>query len=239
MIQRSSAVNPFILPLAAALFAPLMSSCAYAQGGEPRLYLSEVLEPTVKKKAAYYREPVGRDGELFIGKTFSMEGKLKAEGTYLDEQLQVPHGRFTFFHANGKVESRGQYVQGNKSGVWERYDVWGQALAEKVYNPEPLANIVYTRAQTMPAYPGGDDKALVRYVKEAVMTATDKRVRGTYTSSFIVEKDGSLSDVKVVEGQDEKVGQQVATAIKNTAPWKPGEDKGQPVRVQMRVPVQF
>ncbi len=91
----------------------------------------------------------------------------------------------------------------------------------------------------MPQFNGGDDKALVRYVKSKVESASDKRVRGTYTSSFIVEKDGSLTEVKVVEGQDEKIGQQVVDAIKSTMPWSPGAEKGQPVRVQMRVPVQF
>jgi antitoxin component YwqK of YwqJK toxin-antitoxin module len=46
-------------------------------------------------------------------------------------------GPFVFYHANGKVESKGFVRNGNKSGLWERFDVWGGALAEKVYDPEP------------------------------------------------------------------------------------------------------
>ncbi|MBL8010725.1 MAG: energy transducer TonB [Flavobacteriales bacterium] len=228
-----------ILLLAATLTtAPALG--AYAQGGdESRQYLSAAMEPIVQKKAAYYRTTAGMDGELYIGKTFTIEGKLKAEGTYRDADMTLPHGEFTFYHPNGRVESKGEYINGNKSGIWLRYDAWGEPLAEKIYNPEPLANIIYTRAQTMPQFNGGDDKALVRYVKSKVESASDKRVRGTYTSSFIVEKDGSLTEVKVVEGQDEKIGQQVVDAIKSTMPWSPGAEKGQPVRVQMRVPVQF
>lgn len=227
--------------LFAALFAPLTSNCAFGQqpGDPERQYLSDVLEPAAKKKASFYREVSGRDGELYIGKTYTMDGKLKAEGTYLDASLGRPHGYFTYYHPNGRVESRGEYIKGNKAGIWERFDAWGQPMAEKVYNPEPLANIVYTRAETMPRFKDGDEKALVRYVRSKVESAGSKRVKGTYTSSFIVEKDGSLSDVKVVEGQDEQIGQQVVDAIKSTDPWAPGADKGQPVRVQMRVPVQF
>lgn len=227
--------------LFAALMAPLTSNCAFGQqDGDPeRQYLSEVLEPSIKKKAVFYRELSGRDGELFIGKTYTMDGKLKAEGTYADEALNLPHGFFTFYHPNGRVESRGEYIKGNKAGIWERFDAWGQALAEKVYNPEPLENIVYTRAETMPEFKDGDERAFVRYVKTKVSDSAQARLKGTYTSTFIVEKDGRLSEVKVVDGDDEHIGQHVVEAIKSTEPWKPGVDKGQPVRVQMRVPVQF
>ena len=57
---------------------------------------------------------------------------------------------------------------GHKSGVWLRFDQWGRPLAEKVYDPEPLMNIVYTRAETMPAYPGGE-KELVKVLREQTM----------------------------------------------------------------------
>ncbi|WKZ66307.1 MAG: energy transducer TonB [Flavobacteriales bacterium] len=222
------------------LSAPLASLSAQGPGGdEQRQYLSEVLVPTAKKKAAYYREAAGREGDLFIGKTFTVDGKLKAEGTYRDAAMNQPHGSFVFYHPNGRVESRGEYINGNKAGVWERFDAWGQPLAEKIYNPEPLANIVYTRAQTMPQFRDGDQRALVRYVRTKVESQANRKVKGSYTTTFIVEKDGSLSDVKVIEGQDDRIGEQVAGAIKSTEPWTPGADKGQPVRVQMRVPVQF
>jgi periplasmic protein TonB len=64
-------------------------------------------------------------------------------------------------------------------------------------------------------------------------------VKGSVMASFVVEKNGELSDVKVIEGQDKAVDEQVVDVIKSTSPWTPGVDKGVPVRVQMRVPVQF
>ncbi|MBL7939419.1 MAG: TonB family protein [Flavobacteriales bacterium] len=205
---------------------------------QARLYLSEVLEPTSKRNAAYFIQPDGKDGELFIGRIYTLDGKLKAEGRFRDEALTVEEGPFVFYHLNGQVESKGLYAMGNKSGVWERFDVMGQPLAEKVYNPEPLANIIYTRAQTMPQVAGGE-RALVRTIKEKVTDPSGKNVRGSVTASFIVEKNGDLTDVKVVEGKNEAINDQVVDVIKSTAPWTPGEDKGVPVRVQMRLPVQF
>jgi hypothetical protein len=54
-------------------------------------------------------------------------------GAYRDSTLQVEDGLFTFCYANGRVESTGQYVQGNKVGTWLRYAVDGTPLAERNY----------------------------------------------------------------------------------------------------------
>lgn len=219
----------------------LAGTTLIAGGGDPKaikIYLSNVLEPTSKGKAMYYLQPEGKDGELFIGKIYTMDGKVKAEGRFHDEALTIEEGPFTYFHLNGKVESKGDYVMGNKSGVWLRYDAAGHALAEKVYNPEPLANILYTRAETMPTYAEGGEKALVRTIKEKV-DPTGKEVKGEALASFVVEKDGKLTDVKVIDGVSEAVDEQVVDVIRSTSPWTPGIEKGLPVRVQMRVPVQF
>lgn len=203
-----------------------------------RIFLNAFLERTTDRKAAYYLVWEGMEGQYFIGRTYSMDGKLKAEGRYLDQQLTVEHGHFTFYHANGKVESSGDYAQGLKAGLWQRYDVWGRPLAEKVYDPEPLADIVYTRAQTMPSYPGGD-KALVRYLRSRIGGPEKQRGRSEMTASFIVEKDGKLSDVKVLKGNDPVQDEKLVEALRSTPAWEPGRDKGRPVRVQMQVPVEF
>lgn len=214
---------------------PLM---AQEQDGQ-RQYLDEVLAATTVKKARHYRVNEGRDGELFIGRTYTMDGKLKSEGRYADAALIVPHGAFVFYHPNGKVESRGAYVNGNKSGVWERFDAWGAPLAEKIYDPEPLENIIYTRAGTMPTYPGGGERAFVKYVRQKVSPISGQRLKGAVTASFVVEKNGELTDVKVIDGKDGVFDGRVVDAVRSTSPWQPGADQGRPVRVQMRVPVQF
>lgn len=223
--------------LLAAFLLPFIPNALFAQGDDDRQYLSNVLAPTAKKNATFYRAIAGRKGELYQGKTFTMEGKLKVEGTYIDSSMNIAHGDFVFYHPNGRVESRGAYENGYKSGVWERFDAWGEPLAEKVYDPEPLANIIYTRAQSMPEFPGGQ-RAFVRYVRDKVLANGDD-LNGTITTTFIVEKTGELSEVKVTESHGESIDGRVVEAVKQTGPWQPGEEKGLPVRVQMRVPVQF
>lgn len=200
---------------------------ADAQG--QRTYLNEVLEPVNRSKAAYYKEPAGMDGAAYIGRIHTMAGVLKAEGHYTDAGLEVEQGRFTFYFPDGKVESEGEYVNGKKDGVWKRYDRWGQELAEKIYNAAPLENIVYTMARTMPAYPGGE-RAMVKYMHEKY----GKAGKDAY-ATFVVEKDGKVTDVKV-QGAGPEMSEQVAQMLSGSQ-WTAGENNGVPVRVQMRMPL--
>lgn len=214
------------------LITTLLAFClAVAPVNAQRIYLDAAMGHAAKSKAAFYLEPGGKDGTGgYIAQMFTMDGTLKAQGRYADDQYRVPDGHFVFFYPDGKVESQGRYEKGWKDGVWTRKDVWGRDLAEKVYNAEPLKNIVYTMAQTMPQYPGGE-RAMVRYVREHV-----GKTNGNILASFIVEKDGQLSDVQVIGAQDDRMADQIASVI-GGAQWEAGLQDGQPVRVQMRVPI--
>ncbi|MCB0772199.1 MAG: energy transducer TonB [Flavobacteriales bacterium] len=205
---------------------------AHGEAQAQRTYLNAVLEPCPKAGAEYYIESDDPDGKAgFPARIYTVDGVLKAQGRYADAECRIPDGHFVFYHPNGKVESEGQYVRGRKDGVWTRHDKWGRELAEKVYDSAPLVNLVYTMAQTMPKYPGGE-KAMVRYVQEKV-----GKTKGDVMASFIVEKNGQLSDVQVTGAKDPRMAEQIASVISSAPHWAAGMQDGQPVRVQMRVPL--
>ena len=214
------------------LVTTLLTSLTIGSVNAQRSYLDVVLEPSSKAKAAYYLEPNGKDAQGgFLVHLYTLDDVLKADGRYLDAEYRVPDGHFVFYYPDGKVESEGDYEKGRKNGVWQRHDKWGRELAEKVYDPAPLTNLVYTLAQTMPQYPGGD-KALVHYVRDKV-----GKTKGDVMASFIVEKNGQLSDVQVVGAEDQQTADQIAGLLSSLPPWQAGIQDGQPVRVQMRVPL--
>lgn len=226
MFLRATASLPFLS--ASVLSWGLLAAPANAQ----RIYLDGVLALAGKGTAAYYLEPEGPRAEGGFGaRIFTLEGALKATGSYADETFRLPHGHFVFFHPNGAVESEGNYSRGRKDGVWTRKDANGQDLAERVYDASPLKNLVYTRAETMPRYPGGE-KAMVRHVQEQV-----GKTRGDVLASFIVEKDGRISGLEVIGTEDQKLAEEIASAIRTAPQWEAGMEAGQPVRVQMRVPL--
>ena len=223
-----SAVNsPAHFLAGALLLLGLSATPASAQ----RIWLDAGMAPAPKAKAVLYLEPGGADGTGgYSAQVHNLDGTVRAMGRYADAKYLVPDGHFKFFHPNGKLESEGEFAMGRKDGIWTRKDEWGGALAEKVYDAKALNNIVYTLAATMPQYPGGE-KAMVRYVREKA-----GRANGNVMASFIVEKDGQVTDVQVT-GADPQTAGEIATAISGAPRWEAGVQDGQPVRVQMRVPI--
>lgn len=58
---------------------------------------------------------------------------VRMRGQYLDNQLAIPHGEFTFFYPNGRKESNGSYVKGAKNGSWSRWTLSGEQAATREY----------------------------------------------------------------------------------------------------------
>jgi periplasmic protein TonB len=213
------------------LLAASIITATFAPGDKKpvRTYLNSVMEPCSKGQAVYYKIAAGQDGSAYVGKIYTKDDVLKAEGRYADADLKVADGHFIYYFPDGKKESEGDYAMGFKSGIWHRYDQWGQQLAEKVYDPTPLENIVYTMAPTMPQYPGGD-QAMITYLKSK---AGD--VNGA-TATFVVEKDGDLSEIKII-GAQPGIDDQLVDALDRAPRFEAGEKDGVPVRVHMRVPL--
>ncbi len=100
---------------------------------------------------------------------------------------------------------------------------------------------VYQIVEQMPQYTGGE-KAMRKYVAENIkypQEAKDKNISGRVFVGFVVEKDGSISNVKVVRGIGGGCDEEAARVIKGMPKWKPGKQDGKPVRVNYMMPVFF
>jgi antitoxin component YwqK of YwqJK toxin-antitoxin module len=105
-------------------------------------YLNSQLQEVKKREAEFVRELTQFAPDKFSARVVDMKGKVKFEGIYtVVEGKMYEHGEFIFYHPNGKVESRGFYEYGVKTGTWERYDAVGSKKADKYYNPESAALI--------------------------------------------------------------------------------------------------
>jgi len=100
--------------------------------------------------------------------------------------------------------------------------------------------IYTTPVEVMPQYRDGDESLYfrlehIRYIFEDRM----KNIQGKVLVMFVVEKDGSISNVKMVHGLTEKQDNEVIRVVTNLRHWKPGMQDGKPVRVQMAIPIDF
>lgn len=108
--------------------------------------------------------------------------------------------------------------------------------------PVEIDTMVYTVADKMPEFEGGDSM-LVKYIKENVhypSNITSPGVKeGTVYINFIVEKDGSVSNIHVLKGICDELNTEAFRAVKEMPAWNPGIKNGKIVRVSMTLPFVF
>ena len=107
---------------------------------------------------------------------------------------------------------------------------------------EEEEEVVFMVVESMPEFPGGQ-QALFKYLAENVkypVIAQENGIQGRVICQFVVNKDGSIVDVVVVRSSGEPSLDKEALRVINSMPkWKPGKQRGKPVRVKYTVPVNF
>ena len=99
----------------------------------------------------------------------------------------------------------------------------------------------YDVVEEMPQYPGGVGKLMeyvsmnVRYPKEA----ESKSIQGRVVTTFVVEKDGSITDAEVIKSVDPALDDEALRVVKAMPKWTPGKQEGKPIRVKYTMPITF
>ena len=135
----------------------------------------------------------------------------------------------------------------NKEGVKDRtVEAVRSEIAVAAPPPPPapkpeVATKVFDVVEEMPSFPGGS-AALMSYLSSNTkypVVAQENGVQGKVIISFVVERDGSISDVKVARSVDPSLDREAQRVVKSMPRWTPGKQNGQTVRVKYTVPVVF
>lgn len=114
--------------------------------------------------------------------------------------------------------------------------------SKPLYKPQPVnRNSVYDVVEQMPSFPGGIS-GLRTYLNQNIRYPAEAQeicVQGRVVVSFVVEKDGHISDVTVLRSVDPSLDKEAVRVIRNMPRWTPGKQGGEPVRVRYNVPVSF
>ena len=128
----------------------------------------------------------------------------------------------------------------------QAFEVVGN-VDEEILQPEPPAvgenqlTLMGDVVEQMPSFPGGP-QALLNYLSEHINYPEgyeETCVQGRVVITFVVEKDGSLSDVAVVKSLEKAFDEEALRAVKSMPNWIPGMQDGEPIRVKYAVPVTF
>lgn len=139
-------------------------------------------------------------------------------------------------------------VQQKDSEYWENIN------PEKLFNKVGLADSmigksyfynvdssVFTRADVQPKFKGGE-KARLKYLSENTdypKKAIKNNISGTVYVAFVIEKDGSVTNVRVIDGIGGGCDKEAFKVIQNMPDWKPAKFNGNPVKIQMVMPIKF
>jgi periplasmic protein TonB len=110
-------------------------------------------------------------------------------------------------------------------------------IDEEVVEEAPIFTVV----ESMPEFPGGFQELynfLGNNIKYPVM-AKESGIQGRVFVTFVVERDGSITDVRIIRGIGGGCDEEAIRVVESMPKWQPGKQRGKPVRVQYNLPVRF
>jgi protein TonB len=100
---------------------------------------------------------------------------------------------------------------------------------------------VFFIVENMPEFPGGE-LALRKFIANAIkypVIAQENGIQGKVYVNFVVDKDGSVSQARIARGVDPSLDKEALRVVNTLPKWKPGMQRGKPVRVSYTVPISF
>ena len=182
---------------------------------EPKVEKIEV--ERVKSSVKFVPPVIKKDDEV------KPEEELKSQ-----EELNKTNTAIGAFDVKGNDEAAGEVLKAK----------------EVIAQPEPPKEEetkVFDVVEQMPSFPGGQS-ALLQYLSSNIkypVVAEENGVQGRVIVTFVVEKDGSITDVKVVKSVDPSLDKEAQRVVKSMPKWIPGKQNGAAVRVKYTVPVTF
>jgi len=187
----------------------------------------------VKPKVEMKKEiPVARETQKFTAPVIKKDELVKEENQV--KQMD-------------KLDDKVAVGTENKEGVKDRtVEAVRNDIAVAAPPPPPapkpeVATKIFDVVEEMPSFPGGNG-ALMSYLASNIkypVVAQENGVQGRVIVSFVVERDGSISDVKVARSVDPSLDREAQRVVKSMPRWSPGKQNGSTVRVKYTVPVVF
>ena len=188
----------------------------------------EPVKPKIEPKKEI---PVARETQKFTAPVIKKDELVKEENQVkqmdkLDEKVAVG------------TENK----EGTKDRLAEavRSDIAVAAPPPPAPKPE-VSNKVFDIVEEMPHFPGGPAalQAFLSSNTKYPVVAQENGVQGRVTVSFVVERDGSITDVRVVRSVDPSLDREASRVVRSMPRWSPGKQNGSTVRVKYTVPVVF
>ena len=179
-------------------------------------------------------------GNIVMDQT-SYEYEYDSSGKYWCTMRQYNNGSFFLAKSRTFKQPSSNNYQSYRHSVGANYndnDSPVDTLSEDdVVSDQQIFDVV----EHQPSFPGGQ-KALMQWLSENVQypqLAYDNGIQGRVIVQYVVEKDGSISEVTVSKSIDPSLDKEALRVVKSMPSWRPGMQNGKPVRVKYTMPVTF
>jgi TonB family protein len=195
------------------------------------------------------------------------EGNFMEEGLYANGRKASIWKQYAYKSKGTYLSSYGTYVNDKKEGLWVSLDTLGIKTIEEFYidgilekatefesdgTEIPIPVTPDTAAQKMPSFPclplfkkAGDkcgDVSLQMYLRDNINYPKRARaldIMGDAYLSFVIEKDGSVTQIHVINGISDEIKKECLKVVSKMPKWIPGQAHGLPVNVKFTLPIQF
>ena len=195
--------------------------------------LSKLAEPEIKQEEMKRVEPVAPPPPALKSSIkFTAPVIKKDEEVHEDDEIKSQED----LNAT-KVSISIADVKGNDEANGKDIADLKQVVTQAAPEPEKVFDMV----EQMPTFPGGQTE-LMAYLGKNIKYPTIAQENGTQGRviiQFVVERDGSISDVHVARGVDPYLDKEAVRVVKSMPKWLPGKQNGKAVRVKFTVPVMF
>lgn len=186
-------------------------------------------------------DQVMEKNEISDGKETLQERMPPLNPKDLNHLNQAKSMGYAVVEEDKKVTEVVTYIDGIAVGAEKKSTRRSNKQQSMVDEEEVAEKEIFTVVETSPSFPGGDEARIrfltnnIRYPQEA----RDAGISGTVYITFVVERDGSTSDVRVLRGIGGGCDEEAVRVIKMMPEWSPGKQRGKPVRVQFNMPIKF
>jgi protein TonB len=114
-------------------------------------------------------------------------------------------------------------------------------VMKQVEEEEVEEQQIFMVVENAPAFPGGDG-ARMKFLQDNIkypQMARESGIQGTVYVTFVVERNGNVTDVKILRGIGGGCDEEAVRVVQNMPKWEPGKQRGKPVRVQFNMPIKF
>ena len=210
---------------------------------DDKTFLDENFNPiSDMNRAKYYRTVQQHNENLYYAEVFYLTDLPQMKGHYLDKQITILHGLCTFFHRNGKIESKGDFNNGNRMGVWERYTLFGERKPDRFYpSADEIARAI-KRKSCLARFENGQEqleKFISDHLKFPYQAELLDLYEGEVTFNLSINKFGEIISKEILASSAYIFNKAASSVIDRMPAWEPARWSNKAIDSNFIIKIKF